>query len=42
MTEVPDDFELNVDYTVEISLSATGYFIGFIVIIIGYTLTKYE
>ena len=42
MTEVPDDFELNIDYTVDISLSATGYFVGFIFIIIGYGLTRYE
>jgi len=42
MTEVPDDFQLNIDYTVEISLSATGYFVGFIFIIIGYSLTRFE
>ena len=35
-------FELNIDYTVDISLSATGYFVGFIFIIIGYGLTRYE
>ena len=42
MTETPEDFELNIDYTVDISLSATGYFVGFIFIVIGYSLTRYE
>ena len=42
MTETSGDFELNIDYTVDISLSATGYFVGFIFIVIGYSLTRYE
>tara|TARA_B100001250_G_C19593508_1_gene697399 strand:+ start:9 stop:548 length:540 start_codon:yes stop_codon:yes gene_type:complete len=41
-SEVPDDFELNVDYSVELSLSATGYFASLLIAAIGLVLIKYN
>ena len=40
--EMSDGFELNVDYTVKMTLSPTSYFVSFIIIVIGFTLTRYD
>tara|TARA_B100000768_G_C11174783_1_gene330326 strand:- start:172 stop:711 length:540 start_codon:yes stop_codon:yes gene_type:complete len=39
---VPEDFELNVAYTVNLNLSATGYFLVLLLGACGITLIKYD
>lgn len=39
---VPEDLELNVEYTVELNLSATGYFLSLLLGACGFILIKYD
>lgn len=42
LNEVSEDFELNVDYEVKITLSATGYFVLVLMLFSGIVLNKYQ
>ena len=39
---VPEDFELNVEYTVDLNLSASGYFISLAIGLFGFIFLKYD
>ena len=42
LSEAPEDFELNVDYTIKITLSAVGYFVMLLMFMSGFVLNKYK
>ena len=39
---IPEDLQLNVDYTINLNLSATGYFLIFLIGICGFIFIKYD
>ena len=41
-SETPEDFELNVDYEVKMTLSAAGYFVMILMLVSGFVLNKYQ
>ncbi len=42
LNQVPEDFELNVDYEVKMTLAAPGYFAIVIMLFSGFVLNKYQ
>ena len=42
LSEAPEDFELNVDYEVKMTLSAVGYLVMLLMFVSGFVLNKYK
>ena len=41
-SEAPEDFELNVDYEIKMTLSPAGYFVMLLMFVSGFVLNKYK
>ena len=41
-SEAPEDFELNVDYEIKMTLSPVGYFVMLLMFMSGFVLNKYK